>query len=151
MESYSAINNKIDLEKLARQFNNNKKTQSNDIYKKYRKNQPFENNTAINLKSWIGSQADIGTILNNDPDNQTHKISPYYLNASMGINDISGLSMVENINTAPINSKIRKKNNKFGAKKEETGFYSAQGEYAEISTNNDNLLKSNKSDELNDL
>jgi hypothetical protein len=157
MESYGTINNnQLDLEKLARQFNNNKKTQSNDIYKKYRKNPININNSTINnstdaLRSWIGSQADIGTVLSNNPDN--HKISPYYLNASMGSNDVSGLSMVDNINdnTAPINSKIRKKNNKIGTKKEETGFYSAQGEYAELSANNDNLIKINKSNESSDL
>jgi hypothetical protein len=96
--------NSNDLEKLARQINNNKKAKTKDIYQKYRTN---PNNSSHAFSNMIISQADKGT-----------KILPYYLNGSMGAADFA--------------ANIPSKDTRQGPKQPMSGFFSAQGEYAEF-------------------
>lgn len=135
MDSYCDINNAYsnkgilnnnsnpsshDLEKLARQVNNSKRTKSKDIYRQYRKGSEELDRSSQSFDEFLAAQSDKGT-----------KISPYFLNASQSVADSGNLPTKD----------IRK-----GSKKPVTGFYSAQGEYAEFNGNNDigaNLMNFN--------
>lgn len=118
--SNNGILNTNDLEKLARQINNNKKIKSKDVYNKYRDTSIKLDNSAHEFQKMIISQADKGT-----------KIMPYHINGTMGQNDF-------NINVA----NVPKKDTRRGAKQPINGFFSAQGDYAEFK----NTESSNDSD-----
>lgn len=117
-----------DLETLARQVNNSKKSRSKDIYRQYRKGSEKLDRSAQAFETLISSQADKGT-----------NISPHYLNGTMGVNDVSNLSMSQGISqSVAASNNIPKKDTRRGAKKPLNGFYSAQGDYAEFKTIGEN-------------
>ena len=127
-----------DLEKLARQVNNSKKSKSKDIYQQYRKGSEKLDRASQAFNTMISSQVDKGT-----------NISPYYLNSTMGVNDVSNLSMAQNMpgvmpgvmsQCVTASDTIPNKDTRKGAKKPVNGFYSAQGNYAEFKAMGENTI-----------
>ena len=128
MDSYCDVNNAysnkgilndncepVDLEKLARQVNNSKKSRSKDIYRQYRKGSEGLDRSAQAFNTMISSRADKGI-----------------LGADMSISQIATSS-----NNSSINPILR------GIKKPVNGFYSAQGDYAEFKAMGDNDVNIN--------
>lgn len=144
-DNFNSNASSSDLEKLARQVNNSKKSKSKDIYRQYRKGSDRLDKGAQSFNQFLASQADKGT-----------KISPYHLNATMGVDDVSDQTLAQKMaETVTASGSIPKSDTRKGAKKPLNGFYSAQGDYAEFNMMGQNdqipLPSTDNQNKLNNL